>query len=164
MTSDSFAYSTRQATLQDAVAVAKLGASVFSTSFGHSVTPEQLRAYLDDAYSVEATRESISDPQKHMVVAVAADGTVIGFALLNRASNEPCVEHINDKIELQRIYVSTAHHGAGIGKRLLNEVQSIARKHGFNHMWLGVWEENHKAQHVYRKSGFQFVGSHDFDV
>lgn len=154
----------RQATLQDAEAIAKLGASVFSATFGHSVTPEQLQTYLDESYSVEATEKDITDPQKEMTVAVAADGTIVGFALSNRASSEPCVDHLDSKIELQRLYVSAAYHGMGIGKRLANEVQDAARKHGFKHMWLGVWEENHKAEHVYMKLGFKVVGTHDFDI
>ncbi|KAM0268404.1 hypothetical protein ACHAQH_009985 [Verticillium albo-atrum] len=154
----------RRATMQDAGAVAELGSSVFSSTFGHSVTPQQLEAYLDESYSVEATEKDISDPQKDMIVAVASDETIIGFALLTRGSSEPCVDHIESKIELQRIYVSATYHGQGVGKLLVNETQSEAREQGFEHMWLGVWEENHKAEQVYLKLGFSVVGEHDFDI
>ncbi|KAM0324336.1 hypothetical protein ACHAQA_008117 [Verticillium albo-atrum] len=164
MPSSSPAFSLREATVQDAGAIAKLGSSIFSASFGHSVTPDQLRKYLDESYSIEATEKDISDPHKDMTVAVAGDGTIIGFGLLTRQSIEPCVDHIDDKIELQRVYVSTAHHGMGVGKCLITEMQKAARDQGFRHMWLGVWEENHKAKQLYSKLGFNVVGEHKFNV
>ncbi|EGY21006.1 hypothetical protein VD0002_g254 [Verticillium dahliae] len=157
----------RRATLQDAEAVSALGSSVFSATFGHSVTPQQLQAYLDESYSVAATARDIEDTQKDMTVAVAADGdgtTIIGFVLLTRGGSEPCVDDVASKIELQRIYVSAAHHGQGVGKLLIHEAQRQAREQGFEHMWLGVWEENHKAAQMYAKLGFSVVGEHEFDV
>ncbi|KAF3353074.1 Myosin regulatory light chain cdc4 [Verticillium dahliae VDG1] len=109
----------RRATLQDAEAVSALGSSVFSATFGHSVTPQQLQAYLDESYSVAATARDIEDTQKDMT---------------------------------------------GVGKLLIHEAQRQARGQGFEHMWLGVWEENHKAAQMYAKLGFSVVGEHEFDV
>ncbi|VUC36270.1 unnamed protein product [Clonostachys rosea] len=154
----------RPATLQDAAQVSKLGASVFSTTFGHSVTPTQLQSYLDEAYSIEATIKDLSDPNKDMVVAETDEGAVVGFALLTRGSSEPCVEDVSDKVELQRIYVDKSCHGTGLGKRLALELEKTAREQGFKHIWLGVWEDNHIAQKFYERLGYKVVGDHDFDI
>jgi ribosomal protein S18 acetylase RimI-like enzyme len=157
----------RLATAADALAVAQLGAKVFSVTFGHSCTPEQLQAYLDEAYSIDATARDIADENKDMIVAVAEDGTsILGFALLTRGStsSEPCVADVPGAVELQRIYVDTAAHGKGVGKRLISEVEDMARSQGFRNMWLGVWEENHKAREIYEKMGYTMVGDHDFDI
>ena len=156
--------SLRPATSADAGAVAKLGANVFSATFGHTVTQEQLDRYLNESYSVEAIVKDIQDAQKDLVVATSTDGTVLGFALLTRGSSEPCVDDLEDKVELQRIYIDTKAHGLGIGKKLIIRLEDMAREQGFKHMWLGVWEENHKARSVYERQGYRRVGEHDFDV
>ena len=44
----------------------------------------------------------------------------------------------------------------------MEKVEEMAQKEGWKTMWLGVWEENLKAQSVYAKMGFRKVGMHDF--
>lgn len=156
--------SLRLAALADAAPIAHIGGKVFSATFGHSVTPEQMQQFLGEAYTVEATAKDIADPNKDVVVAVTEEGNILGFALLTRNSREPCVENVPNAVELQRIYVDTPAQGLGIGKRLILELEDMARKQGFSNMWLGVWEENHRAREVYEKRGYSRVGEHDFDV
>ncbi|KAI4767671.1 hypothetical protein E4T52_17184 [Aureobasidium sp. EXF-3400] len=154
----------RKATLDDAQAVAKLGSHVFTVTFGYSVDPAELGAYLEDSYSIEAMAKDISDPQKDMIVATDNKDQIIGFALLTRGTTEPCIEHIPKQVELQRIYVHPSAHGGGVGKLLASVVEQMAREQGFESLWLGVWEENLKALKVYEKLGFGKVGNHDFKI
>jgi ribosomal protein S18 acetylase RimI-like enzyme len=159
----------RAATVEDAAQVATLGAHVFSVTFGHSVTPEQLQDYLQESYSTEATVKDILDTSKNMVLATTqrSDGAavIVGFALLTRGSSEPCIAHLGSAaVELQRIYVHPDCHGQGVGKMLANELEDMARKQGFGYMWLGVWEDNHQAQKVYERLGYKAVGDHDFVI
>lgn len=156
--------SLRLASSADAAAIAHIGGKVFSATFGHSVTPKQMQQFLDEAYTVDATTKDIADPNKDVVVAVTDEGRIMGFALLTRGSSEPCVENIPDAVELQRLYVDTPAQGLGVGKRLILEVEGMARKQGFRNMWLGVWEDNHRAREVYETRGYTRVGEHDFDV
>ncbi|KAJ6439469.1 protease synthase and sporulation negative regulatory protein PAI 1 [Purpureocillium lavendulum] len=154
---------------EDMDAVADIGSRVFSATFGHSVTEQQLQNYLTEAYSQPAIAADFSDPNKTIIVATAAGAAatgspVVGFAQLTQGSSEPCVENLPATIELQRLYVDSAFHGNGVGKVLMQEAERIALDKGFKNMWLGVWEENHKAQAVYRKLGYEKVGKHDFDV
>lgn len=46
----------------------------------------------------------------------------------------------------------------------MDQSQDIARSWGFKTMWLGVWEDNFKAQKVYGKLGFTRIGEHDFKM
>lgn len=156
--------SLRLASSDDAADIAHIGGKVFSATFGHSVTPEQMQQFLDEAYTVDATTRDIADPNKDVVVAVTDEGMILGFALLTRGSSEPCIENVLDAVELQRLYVDTPAQGLGLGKRLILEVEDMARKQGFRNVWLGVWEENHRAREVYEKGGYTRVGEHDFDV
>ncbi|KAJ2979636.1 hypothetical protein NQ176_g3126 [Zarea fungicola] len=97
------------------------------------------------------------------------EGKVVGFAQLTRGSSsgEPCLaslDHVASTAELQRLFVDLSYHGKGIGSRLARTIEDIARRDGFTHMWLGVWEENTVAKQVYEKLGYTALGFHDFVV
>jgi ribosomal protein S18 acetylase RimI-like enzyme len=154
----------RKASPEDIATVAKLGADIFTVTFGHSVPADQLQSFLADSYSVAAIENDFKDPMKDLVVASNQEGKIVGFALLTRGSFEPCISHLESTIELQRIYVDPAYHGNGVGKSLANKLDDIARSEGFKHIWLGVWEENHGAQKMYEKLGYRKVGGHDFTI
>jgi ribosomal protein S18 acetylase RimI-like enzyme len=132
---------------------------------------QDLQVYLEEFYSAPAISNDISSPQKDMIVACHENSSndkdpgrneVIGFALLTRGTNEPCIADCENPVELQRIYVDPKCHGMGIGKLLARRVEEMAREQGFRTMWLGVWEENFKAQRVYERLGYERVGDHDF--
>ncbi len=163
----------RPATLQDASSIAQIGIHTFTTTFAHSLPASELRAYLDDVYSPEATTKDIVDPNKDMLVATITIVStaehppreqVIGFALLTRGTTDPCLSSYNQDtlIELQRIYIHPSHQGHGAGKLLARELESKARSQGYEYIWLGVWEENFKAQKVYAGMGYRRVGEHAF--
>lgn len=175
-------FTIRKATPEDAEQIARLGAAVFTDTFAQSgCTQEQLQAYLDESYSVEAIRADLCSSSKTTLVAVEQQKqqsssssspstttatTVLGFTLLNRASSdeEPAITHLEKPVELQRLYVGLDQHGKGIGKALMGEIEVLAREEGWRHMWLGVWEFNFRAQRVYTKLGYEKVGEHVFDV
>lgn len=158
-------FTIRPAVPEDAATIAIIGARVFSATFGHSVTEWQLQEYLDEEYSQEAIIADLEDPDKDIIVVTELGvGRLVGFVQLRRGSSEPCVENVPATIELQRLYVDLTYHGNGVGKVLMQEAERVARNMGFRNMWLGVWEENHKAQAVYRKLGYEKVGDHDFVV
>ncbi|OJD38569.1 acyl-n-acyltransferase protein [Diplodia corticola] len=154
----------RKARSDDAAAIAALGAHVFSATFGHSVSPDELQAYLDKDYATASIAADLEDPHKDTLVGVDENDRLVGFALLTRNSVEPCVESLESTVELQRIYVDTAAHGKGVGGLLARAVEKLAREQGFRNMWLGVWEENAVAQKAYEKWGYKKVGTHDFVV
>ncbi|GAB5588202.1 hypothetical protein Unana1_03102 [Umbelopsis nana] len=154
----------RDATINDARSITAIGKEVFATSFGHSLTVQDLETYLQDAYSISAITSDLNDPFKHFIVACNEQDQVLGFVQLTQGTSEPCVADAEKPIELQRIYVHIESHGLGLGRRLIQRAEEIARTQGFKTMWLGVWEENFKAQKVYEKSGYVKVGHHDFKM
>lgn len=154
----------RAALLSDAEAIAKLGGHVFADSFGHSVTPEDLQNFLTESYTPPAISAELSHQDKTTLVAIDDAGVIKGFATLARNSTESCVENLDDKVELQRLYVDVSAHRQGVGSLLVKSMEKIAKEEGFRNMWLGVWDENHKAMRAYEKWGYKVVGDHDFTI
>jgi ribosomal protein S18 acetylase RimI-like enzyme len=154
----------RPALPADVPSIAALGSQVFTSTFGYSLSDADLQAYLQSAYSIPAVTADLSNPQISIIVAtpVLSPSHVIGFAQLTRNTTEACLSSFPKPVELQRIYVSQDFHGVGVGRLLMEEMESMAREEGFVTLWLGVWEENIKAQKVYERMGFGKVGSHDF--
>lgn len=159
-------FTLRLAQPKDVPSITSLGSSVFAASFGYSLPPSDLEDYLNTAYSPSSIASDLSSPNIDVIVAVSPenDDQVLGFSQLTQGTIEPCVKGSEKPIELQRLYVSQECHGKGVARALVEKVEEMARKRGFKTMWLGVWEENFKAQKVYGKFGFVRVGEHDFKM
>jgi diamine N-acetyltransferase len=66
--------------------------------------------------------------------------------------------------ELSKLYVQPGHHGSGISTALVAAAVDAARLAGKAAVWLGVNEENARANAFYEKSGFVRVGVKKFLV
>ncbi|KAK1624354.1 acetyltransferase [Colletotrichum phormii] len=154
----------RPASLEDATAISELAAHVFTVTFGHSVEPHELEAFLHEAYSLEAISKDLNDSNKDTILAVDPAGDILGFAMLTRGSSDPCIASLDSTVELQRIYMYPKAQGTGAARLLADRLEDMAREQGFKHIWLGVWEENLRAQKAYEKWGYQECGTHDFAI
>ena len=152
----------RRATLADAEALVAIGRMTFAETFGHLYPPQDLATFLAEAHGLGRARADLADPAK-AVWLVEAGGEVIGYALAG-----PC--HLPDPDvtpacgELERLYLVKAHQGGGAGGRLLAEVLAWLEKDGPRRLWIGVWSENHGAQRLYARHGFEQVGTYEFVV
>ncbi|RSL48644.1 hypothetical protein CEP54_012814 [Fusarium duplospermum] len=154
----------RLASVKDAGRIAELGAHVFTMTFGHSVEPHELEAFLEESYTPSAIMKDIYDDNKDVIVATDGNDRILGFAYLTQGSTEPCVQHVEKTVELQRIYVHPSAHGEGVGRALERAIENMAQEQGFKNIWLGVWEENPRAIKAYEKWGYAQVGDHDFVI
>jgi ribosomal protein S18 acetylase RimI-like enzyme len=155
----------RLARPDDIVELAEMGSHTFTVTYGHTVEPDQLVKFLKNNYSPEAITAELANPSKDMIIATNGEaGNIMGFALLTRGTSEPCIEHLQHIIELQRLYVHPDFQKKGVGKLLVARSESIARQERFSYIWLGVWENAHKAITVYERLGYKRVGEHDFKI
>jgi len=154
----------RAAEANDVEAIAALGAEVFTSSFGYSLPASDLQEYLVSAYSPLSVASDLSNPNIDTIVACDDADRVVGFSQMTRGTIEDCLEGSENPVELQRLYVAQDYHGRGVGKKLIEKVEEMARDGGFVTLWLGVWEENFKAHKVYERMGFTKVGHHDFKM
>ena len=65
-------------------------------------------------------------------------------------------------LEIERIYVIQEYQGKKVGQQLYEKAIQVAIEKKAQYVWLGVWEENHKAIQFYNKNGFQVFDKHVF--
>lgn len=89
-----------------------------------------------------------------VLAAVERDGTLVGWASLNRFSHR-CA---HSKIADLSVYIARTHRGRGIGALLLAELGERAGKAGFHKITLHALNANERGKRLYMKCGFTEVG------
>jgi GNAT superfamily N-acetyltransferase len=146
----------------DAAILAELGARTFSDTFAHLYPPEDLAAFLADAYGLERIRADLADPAKALWL-VEVGGEAIGYALAGPC-DLPHPEVTEACGELKRFYLLGQWQGGGTGRRLFAETMAWLERDGPRDIWIGVWSENLGAQRFYARHGFSKVGEYGFRV
>ena len=152
----------RRANADDAGLLAELGARTFSETFAADNTPENMAAYLGSAFSPAQQATELADPLGLFQIA-ETDGVAVGYAML-RSGDLPEGVTGEKPIELVRLYVSRESLGSGVGAALMQACTVEAKQRGYQTLWLGVWENNSRAQAFYRKWNFHEVGTHVFQL
>jgi ribosomal protein S18 acetylase RimI-like enzyme len=152
----------RRANVDDAGLLAELGARTFAETFAAANSAEDMAAYLASSFSEVEQAAELADPNSTIYIA-ETNGMAIGYAMLRTGNAPDCVTD-DTPIELVRLYVSREHLGDGVGAGLMQACINEANLQGYRTMWLGVWENNHRAQAFYRKWKFRDVGTHVFQL
>ena len=150
----------RQANADDAKLIAVLGAVTFYEAYFEQDDPPDLANYILDSFEPNKIRAEIENPNSTFFI-IFLEESAVGYAKMREASKADCIKSENS-VELQRIYIVERVFGKGIGEILLKHCLETAKQKGFETLWLGVWEENKRAQKFYEKHGFQRVGTLTF--
>ena len=152
----------RRATLDDASALAILGAATFTETFGHLYPPEDLQIFLLTSHSLESWQRTLGEPLNAVWIA-ELDGEQIGFLLVG-----PCklpVQNCEPTAgEVKQLYVLAQHHNLRLGTRLMELGLAWLEAEGRAPIYVGVWSENYGAQRFYARYGFSKVGEYGFPV
>ena len=155
------AFVIRRAEGADAARLAAFGERTFRDTFAGDNTPEDMAAYLAQAFGEEIQRAELASPAVTALLA-EREGALAGYALL-REGGDSAGHVLGDRpVELQRLYVDSATKGQGLAQALMARVEEEALRRGGDVLWLGVWERNPRAIAFYRKCGFADVGTHEF--
>lgn len=134
----------------------------FSQTFDAHNSPEDMQAYLDTSYSVEKLTSEINHPDSSFYFAM--DGSlVVGYLKVNVGKAQTELKDMH-AFEIERIYVDQAYLGKKIGQILFNKAIELAKSKKASYVWLGVWEENHRALAFYKKNGFVPFDKHIFKL
>lgn len=147
--------------------VAAVAAQTFPLACPPSATAENIAAFISANLSAAKFADYLDDPER--VVLVARDQkTVVGYAMLiNGVPDDTDVERavaLRPTVELSKIYVLPSSHGGAVSAALMTAAVQYAVQHGAASMWLGVNQENQRAQRFYRKQGFAVTGTKSFQL
>jgi ribosomal protein S18 acetylase RimI-like enzyme len=152
----------RKIDLEDLSQLQKIGKTTFAETFAEHNTKEDLEKYLDESFSNEKLSSELNSPHSSFYFA-EIDNNVVGYLKINFGASKTELKD-NKAVEIERIYVLQAYHGKKIGQLLFNKAIEIAKEHKANYVWLGVWEENHRAIQFYKKNGFVPFDTHIFKL
>ena len=149
----------------DAAALHELAAATFPLA----CPPGAPRQAIDDFIAANFTEQKfvgyLTDPARDLFLAVV-DGEAVGYTMLIAA--EPTDADVLAAIssrptaELSKFYLLPGHHGAGVAAELMAATIGAARDRGAASAWLGVNNENARANRFYEKHGFVTVGTKHF--
>ncbi|WP_306363595.1 GNAT family N-acetyltransferase [Nocardia sp. CC227C] len=151
----------------DATALAEVAAVTFPLACPPDAGAADIAAFVADVLSPQRFADYLADPTRTVLAAVA-DGRIVGYSLLVAAEpNDPDVAAAvtpRPVTELSKLYVLPGHHGHGVAAALMAASLDRARVAAHAGVWLGVNQQNQRAQRFYAKHGFQVVGTKTFLV
>jgi ribosomal protein S18 acetylase RimI-like enzyme len=149
------------ATQADCDAIAELAARTFTETFGHLYTAKNLASHLASHCSADYFTAAIAAGDTLLLI--HAEGALIGYAKLGHVGL-PVKPLPPGAAEIHRVYLRKAFQGQGIGKAVMMYMLSLPLLATAPVVYLGVWEENLKAQALYAHYGFEPVGRYLYYV
>lgn len=131
-------------------------------AFAAQNTEENMRHYIENSLSLENLREELSDPNMLFYFALI-NHSIVGYLKVNLSHAQTELKDTRS-VEIERIYILKEFYGKQVAQRLYEKAVQIAREARADYIWLGVWEENHRAIGFYKKLGFTAFSKHTFQL
>jgi L-amino acid N-acyltransferase YncA len=109
-------------------------------------TPEERRQWL-----------AARDPRHPVIVAEAADGSVLGWGSLNVFNPRDAYRFVADF----SIYVERGARGQGVGRAMLTRLIELGRECGYHKLVLSAFPTNDSGMALYTRLGFRTVGVYE---
>jgi ribosomal protein S18 acetylase RimI-like enzyme len=144
----------------EAAQLQSLSRQTFAETFSDSNSKENMNKYLTENLSIEKLSEELNNENSHFFFIKDGERN-IGYLKLNMG---PSQTELKDEtaLEIERIYVIQEYQGKKVGQQLYEKAIQVAKEKKAQYVWLGVWEENHKAIQFYNKNGFEVFDKHVF--
>ncbi|MDR6763497.1 ribosomal protein S18 acetylase RimI-like enzyme [Flavobacterium sp. 2755] len=149
-------------TLDDIDQLQKIGRQTFYETFSEYNSEENMQSYLDEKFSKEKLTEELRNKNSQFYFAVL-DNNAIGYLKINFGESQTELQD-EKSLEIERIYVSKEFHEKKVGQLLYEKAIQTAQEKNADYVWLGVWEENHRALSFYKKNGFLEFYKHIFKL
>ncbi|GII81979.1 N-acetyltransferase [Sphaerisporangium rufum] len=140
----------RDMTAQDIPGVSAVRITGWQAAYAGMIPQDHLDGLTVEA-DIERRRKIFgANPDIQNVVA-DRDGAVAGWGVLG-----PCrdADRTPSDGEIYALYVAPGLIGQGIGRALMRELVSRARRADWHTLYLWVLEENHRARRFYERAGF----------
>jgi ribosomal protein S18 acetylase RimI-like enzyme len=154
----------------DIAELAAVAACTFPLACPPLATRANIASFVAANLSTARFAEYLTDPQRQTLTASQGD-RIVGYAMLIRGvSDDPDVQRavrVRPAVELSKMYVLPDYHGnqgAGVSMALMDAALAAAAEWGAGCVWLGVNQENQRAQRFYQKCGFTVNGTRTFQL
>lgn len=149
----------------DAAALADIAAITFPLACPPSVAVGDIEAFIAANLSPQRFGEYLADPDCRVLTAVDEE-RIIGYAMLIRRISADIADFVESRpaVEVSKIYVLPEWHRRGAAAALMEAGISWACAQQMRALWLGVNQNNPRAQRFYRKHGFEITGTRAFQV
>lgn len=155
----------RRAEIADAAELSRVAAITFPLACPPSTTEEAKADFIANSLSERNFAAYLAEPD-HILLLAEVDGESAGYTMLVTGDpHDPDVAAAvvaRPTVELSKVYVMPEQHGTGVAAALMDASMAAARETGAVSMWLGVNDENVRANRFYEKSGFAIVGMKKF--
>lgn len=149
--------------------LADVAARTFPLACPPSATPAAVAAFIAENLSKARFGQHLGDPDRMVLIArpdERSDGRLLGYAMLIRGvADDADVQRavtLRPAVELSKIYVLPDDHGSGVSAALMSAALDRASALDAACVWLGVNQENKRAQRFYAKYGFMVTGTKTF--
>lgn len=153
-------FSIRRIGLESLIELQRISRITFEESFAAFNKTEDMQLYFNSALSLNQLTFEIQSEHSEFYLAFK-EGIPIGYLKINSHSEAAQTDE-KYGLEIERIYLKRSFQGKNMGKQMLNKAINRAKDLGFNQIWLGVWEHNHRAISFYQNNGFIPFGSQFF--
>jgi len=149
-----------QSDLSDMPELLAVAQKAFIQAFTANNKPENVKAYLDEAFTQDQIRKEYQT-QGSFFFKLVSGTQIIGYTKVNLTPAQTDV-HDPESLEISRLYLLDEFIGLGLGKMLLEQAIDFAKEKQKKYIWLGVWEHNPRAISFYERNGFEKFDSHPF--
>jgi len=152
----------RRVTKNETLLLQKIAQKTFLETFSELNSKENMEKYLEDKLSAGALSTELNNEYSEFYFAETG-GEIVGYLKIN-SGNAQTEQQTDHALEIERIYVLKEFHGKKVGQLLYQKAMDIALQRSVEYVWLGVWEENHRAVSFYKKNGFVEFDKHIFKL
>jgi ribosomal protein S18 acetylase RimI-like enzyme len=147
--------------------LARIAAVTFPLACPPHTTQDAIRQFIEANLTEARFSEYLADLARELLIA-EDDGGTAGYAMVVHGDpSDPDVAAAvgpRPTSELSKLYVMPDRHGSGLAGALVEDAVTLAVEHGALTVWLGVNQENARANRFYEKHGFAIVGTKRFLV
>ena len=152
----------REIRTSDLPVLSALACRTYTEAFGHSLTPDELAAELEQNRSEACFRAAMN---VDTILVAIMEGRLVGYIQLGDVRMDVYGRKPGAKDQaVHALYVDSVFLGQGIGRPLMDAAFASPRLRQAENVYIDVWAENERAISFYLNYGFEIVGRCDFVV
>jgi ribosomal protein S18 acetylase RimI-like enzyme len=154
----------------DLTELAAVAAATFPLACPPSAPSSDIAAFIASSLTEEHFAGYLTDPDRAVFVARGntGEGRILGYTMLIAGEPDDAdvrrAVPLRPAIELSKMYMLPRAHGTGAAGALMTTTVQYATDRRARCIWLGVNQENQRAQRFYIKCGYTVSGTKTFQL